>query len=132
MASRRGAMLGWRSAGRGRRPIIWPTSGVPGRWRRWRNERPDRETDISPLAVQPLSRGTRRPAILLAMAQPGCPGTRASLVGDGAEGAGMDTHGIVTMARQQNIRLTRFLYCDNAGLIRGKATSTASLEGRLE
>src|SRR5438046_7629810 len=44
----------------------------------------------------------------------------------------MDASAVMVAAGAQQIRLTRFLYCDNAGLIRGKATATRSLEARLE
>ena len=39
---------------------------------------------------------------------------------------------IVERARTAGLRLVRFLYCDNDGLIRGKATGMSSLARRLE
>lgn len=38
---------------------------------------------------------------------------------------------VVRLARQADVRLVRFLYCDNAGLIRGKATHVDALAERL-
>src|SRR5438309_9903427 len=39
---------------------------------------------------------------------------------------------IVERAEAAGLRLVRFLYCDNDGLIRGKATGMAGLARRLE
>src|SRR5882757_10166219 len=39
---------------------------------------------------------------------------------------------IVERARTAGLRLVRFLYCDNDGLIRGKATGMSGLRRRLE
>ncbi|HEX9439685.1 MAG TPA: hypothetical protein VF909_08385, partial [Roseiflexaceae bacterium] len=38
---------------------------------------------------------------------------------------------IVQQAYDANVRLVRFLYCDNGGTIRGKATALGGLSGRL-
>src|SRR6478672_4561601 len=38
---------------------------------------------------------------------------------------------IVQQAHDANVRLVRFLYCDNGGTIRGKATALGGLSGRL-
>ena len=38
---------------------------------------------------------------------------------------------ILNRCREAQIRLTRFLYCDNGGLIRGKTTATQGLAHRL-
>lgn len=43
----------------------------------------------------------------------------------------MDKHQIVRKAKNDKIRLVRFLYCDNGGIIRGKATHVDKLEGRI-
>ena len=42
------------------------------------------------------------------------------------------THTIVQQAQEQNLRLVRFLYCDNGGIIRGKATHVSKLVSRLQ
>ena len=44
----------------------------------------------------------------------------------------MDQHTILLQARQAGVRLVRFLYCGNDGLIRGKAAAIEALEGALE
>ena len=43
----------------------------------------------------------------------------------------MDAQGVVEQARAANLRLVRFLYCDNGGIIRGKATHASKLESRI-
>ncbi len=43
----------------------------------------------------------------------------------------MDAHDVVQQARNANLRLVRFLYCDNGGIIRGKATHTSKLASRI-
>lgn len=43
----------------------------------------------------------------------------------------MNTQDVVRQAREANLRLVRFLYCDNGGIIRGKATHTSKLESRM-
>jgi glutamine synthetase len=45
---------------------------------------------------------------------------------------GMDKHSILLQARQAGVKLVRFLYCGNDGVIRGKTTSIDALEGALE
>jgi len=44
----------------------------------------------------------------------------------------MDTRNILFQARQGGVKLVRFLYCGNDGLIRGKAASLEALESFLE
>ncbi|HSF30014.1 MAG TPA: glutamine synthetase family protein [Candidatus Tectomicrobia bacterium] len=44
----------------------------------------------------------------------------------------MDRHTILLQARQAGIKLVRFLYCGNDGLIRGKTTAIEALDGALE
>jgi len=39
---------------------------------------------------------------------------------------------VVRQAREANLRLVRFLYCDNGGIIRGKATHASKLESRIK
>ena len=43
----------------------------------------------------------------------------------------MDAQEVVEQARAANLRLVRFLYCDNGGIIRGKATHASKLETRM-
>ena len=43
----------------------------------------------------------------------------------------MDAHTIVQRAAEAHVRLVRFMYCDNGGIIRGKATHINGLERRL-
>ncbi len=43
----------------------------------------------------------------------------------------MDTQDIVQQAHNANLRLVRFLYCDNGGIIRGKATHASKLATRI-
>jgi glutamine synthetase len=43
----------------------------------------------------------------------------------------MDTQEVVQQARTANLRLVRFLYCDNGGIIRGKATHASKLATRI-
>lgn len=43
----------------------------------------------------------------------------------------MNTQDVVRQAREANLRLVRFLYCDNGGIIRGKATHAGKLETRM-
>jgi len=42
----------------------------------------------------------------------------------------MNTQDVLQQAREANLRLVRFLYCDNGGIIRGKATHTSKLHSR--
>jgi glutamine synthetase len=44
----------------------------------------------------------------------------------------MDRHTILLQARQAGVKLVRFLYCGNDGVIRGKTTSIEALDGALE
>ncbi len=44
----------------------------------------------------------------------------------------MDAQDIVQQARDAGVRLVTFAYCDNSGVIRGKATHVSGLERRLE
>jgi glutamine synthetase len=44
----------------------------------------------------------------------------------------MDRHTILLQARQAGVKLARFLYCGNDGLIRGKAAAIEALDGALE
>jgi glutamine synthetase len=44
----------------------------------------------------------------------------------------MDRQNILLQARQAGVKLVRFLYCGNDGVIRGKATSIEALDGALE
>src|SRR5713226_5255168 len=43
----------------------------------------------------------------------------------------MDAHTILQRAAEAHVRLVRFLYCDNGGIIRGKATHVNGLARRL-
>jgi len=43
----------------------------------------------------------------------------------------MNAQDVVQQARTANLRLVRFLYCDNGGIIRGKATHGAKLATRI-
>src|ERR1700693_5784684 len=43
----------------------------------------------------------------------------------------MNAQDIVQQAHNTNLRLVRFLYCDNGGIIRGKATHTSKLATRV-
>jgi glutamine synthetase len=43
----------------------------------------------------------------------------------------MNAQDVVRQAREANLRLVRFLYCDNGGIIRGKATHASKLHTRL-
>lgn len=43
----------------------------------------------------------------------------------------MNTQDILRQAREANVRLVRFLYCDNGGIIRGKATHASKLHTRM-
>jgi glutamine synthetase len=44
----------------------------------------------------------------------------------------MTTESIIQTCQDAGVRLARFLYCDNGGVIRGKTSGTARLAGRLE
>ena len=44
----------------------------------------------------------------------------------------MNAHDVVQQARTANLRLVRFLYCDNGGIIRGKATHASKLASRMD
>lgn len=44
----------------------------------------------------------------------------------------MDVQDVVQQALTGNLRLVRFLYCDNGGIIRGKATHTIQLARRMQ
>ncbi len=43
----------------------------------------------------------------------------------------MDAQEVVKQAQAENLRLVRFLYCDNGGIIRGKATHASKLATRI-
>jgi len=43
----------------------------------------------------------------------------------------MNAQDVVRQAREANLRLVRFLYCDNGGIIRGKATHASKLHTRI-
>ncbi len=43
----------------------------------------------------------------------------------------MDTQAVLQRADEAHLRLVRFLYCDNGGIIRGKATHVEGLERRM-
>ena len=43
----------------------------------------------------------------------------------------MNTQDVLRQAREANLRLIRFLYCDNGGIIRGKATHASKLHTRI-
>ena len=42
----------------------------------------------------------------------------------------MDTNDIVQLAKDAGVQLVRFIYCDNSGVIRAKATHVDHLRGR--
>ena len=44
----------------------------------------------------------------------------------------MNAVDVVRAAKSSNLRLVRFLYCDNGGIVRGKATHVDGLERRME
>ena len=44
----------------------------------------------------------------------------------------MNVQDVVQQARNVNLRLIRFLYCDNGGIIRGKATHASKLATRMQ
>ena len=44
----------------------------------------------------------------------------------------MQAHEILQLVREFGIRLITFAYCDNSGIIRGKATHASGLQRRLE
>src|SRR5260370_11047499 len=58
----------------------------------------------------------------------GSPGVRISRGGDPATLRAA----VVAQAEAAGVRLVRFLYCDNDGIIRGKASGAARLGERLE
>ncbi len=43
----------------------------------------------------------------------------------------MNTQEVLQLAREANVRLVRFLYCDNGGILRGKATHASTLHTRM-
>ncbi len=43
----------------------------------------------------------------------------------------MNAQDVVHRAKEENLRLVRFLYCDNGGIIRGKATHASKLPTRM-
>ncbi len=43
----------------------------------------------------------------------------------------MNTQDVVKLAQENELRLVRFLYCDNGGIIRGKATHSSRLASRM-
>ncbi|HEX7733236.1 MAG TPA: glutamine synthetase family protein [Ktedonobacteraceae bacterium] len=43
----------------------------------------------------------------------------------------MNIQDVVKLAQENELRLVRFLYCDNGGIIRGKATHTSRLSSRM-
>ncbi|GCE51204.1 glutamine synthetase [Thermosporothrix hazakensis] len=44
----------------------------------------------------------------------------------------MDIQDVVQKAQEEQLRLVRFLYCDNGGIIRGKATHASRLASRMK
>src|SRR5437867_4080251 len=44
----------------------------------------------------------------------------------------MNVQDVVQQARAANLRLVRFLYCDNGGIIRGKTTHASKLASRIQ
>jgi glutamine synthetase len=44
----------------------------------------------------------------------------------------LKTQDIIRQAQENNLRLVRFLYCDNGGIIRGKATHISKLAARMQ
>src|SRR5437660_11100273 len=44
----------------------------------------------------------------------------------------MEAQDVVQLAKRENLRLVRFLYCDNGGIIRGKATHVNKLAKRMK
>src|ERR671929_1877266 len=43
----------------------------------------------------------------------------------------MNTQDVLRQVREANLRLVRFLYCDNGGIIRGKTTHASKLASRI-
>ena len=43
----------------------------------------------------------------------------------------MDAQDVIRQAQAADLRLVRFLYCDNGGIIRGKATHASKLAARM-
>src|SRR5215831_9642375 len=43
----------------------------------------------------------------------------------------MDRETVLRTAQAQELRLVRFMYCDNGGILRGKATHVSGLERRM-
>jgi glutamine synthetase len=43
----------------------------------------------------------------------------------------MDPETVLRIAQEQRLRLVRFMYCDNGGILRGKATHVSGLERRM-
>ena len=43
----------------------------------------------------------------------------------------MNIQDVVKLAQENELRLVRFLYCDNGGIIRGKATHIGKLASRM-
>jgi glutamine synthetase len=43
----------------------------------------------------------------------------------------MNTQDVLQLTQQENLRLVRFLYCDNGGIIRGKTTNAKKLATRI-
>src|SRR6266487_2502794 len=48
------------------------------------------------------------------------------------ESSVMNAQDVVRQAQEANLRLVRFLYCDNGGIIRGKATHASKLPTRIQ
>src|SRR5678816_1943653 len=46
-------------------------------------------------------------------------------------GGVMDREMVLRAAQEQQLRLVRFMYCDNGGILRGKATHVSGLEQRM-
>src|ERR1700736_4937156 len=44
----------------------------------------------------------------------------------------MNIQDVVQRASSENLRLVRFLYCDNGGIIRGKASHVSKLASRMQ
>src|SRR5215469_2015949 len=49
----------------------------------------------------------------------------------GNQGLSIDQLAVLQHAKELDLRLVRFLYCDNGGIIRGKATHLSGLQDRL-
>jgi hypothetical protein len=59
------------------------------------------------------------------------PDVERIIIGKTGKEAFMDDAALLTACHDAGVRLARFLYCDNGGLIRGKATGLHGLANRL-